>query len=206
MEEVKKKGKLQAFTRAILDAANEHADAEHAEADEQEKTYIENYRAETHARSEQRRAIAQAEIKAREDKRVMTETLAARRSLLALREECAGMVIADVRARLAAYPGEPGYAGTLDNLLRRGLNAVPDARSARVLLRGADMAHAEHLRAAAPGVELSFAEGKFLLGGMMIEFPVQHRRADLTFDTALEDLSGRFTEITGFGMEGADGK
>ena len=50
------------------------------------------------------------------------------------------------------------------------------------------------------------AEGKFLLGGMMIEFPVQHRRADLTFDTALEDLSGRFTEITGFGMEGADGK
>ena len=111
MEEVKKKGKLQAFTRAILDAANEHADAVHAEADEQEKTYIENYRAETHARSEQRRAIAQAEIKAREDKRVMTETLAARRSLLALREECAGMVIADVRARLAAYPGEPGYAG-----------------------------------------------------------------------------------------------
>ena len=188
MEEVKKKGKLQAFTRAILDAANEHADAVHAEADEQEKTYIENYRAETHARSEQRRAIAQAEIKAREDKRVMTETLAARRSLLALREECAGMVIADVRARLAAYPGEPGYAGTLDNLLRRG------------------MTHAEHLRAAAPGVELSFAEGKFLLGGMMIEFPVQHRRADLTFDTALEDLSGRFTEITGFGMEGADGK
>ena len=37
MEEVKKKGKLQAFTRAILDAANEHADAVHAEADERRR-------------------------------------------------------------------------------------------------------------------------------------------------------------------------
>lgn len=206
MEEVKSKGKLQHFTRAILDAANEHADSVHAEADEQEKSTLEGYRADAQNRAEQRRAIAQAETKAREDKRVMTETLAARRSLLGLREELAGKVLGDVRERLEKYPGQAEYAGTLDNLLLRGLAAVPGASKARVLLRREDMAHEAHLRAAAPGLEISFAEGKFALGGMIIEFPMQHRRADLTFDTALEDLSGRFTEITGFGMEGADGK
>ena len=206
MEEVKSKGKLQGFTRAILDAANVHADSVHTEADEQEHAYIEQYRAQSKTRSEQRRAIALAEIKAREDKRVMTESLAERRSLLSLREECARTVLDDVRKRLEGYPDDPAYAGTLVALLRRGLTAVPDARTARVRLRGADMRHADALRAAAPNIEFSFAEGKFLLGGLIIEFPMQHRRADLTFDTALEDLDGRFTEITGFGMEGADGQ
>ena len=206
MEQVKSKGKLQGFTRAILGAANERADAVHAEADEQERSTIERYRAEAHQRAEQRRAIAQSEIKAREDKRVMSETLAARRSLLSLREECAMLVLDDVRARLETYPGDEKYAGTLENLLLRGLAAIPGAKTVRVLLRREDAGHEAHLRAAAPEVELSFAEGKFELGGMIIEFPMQHRRADLTFDTALEDLSSRFTEITGFGMEDSDGK
>lgn len=205
MEEVKSKGKLQGFTRAILDAANKRADAVHAEADEQEQSTIERYRAEAHLRSEQRRSMAMAETRAREDKRIMTETLAARRSLLTLREDCAKSVLDDVRVKLEAYPAEAGYAGTLDALLLRGLAAVPGAASVRVLLRGEDMAHAEHLRKAASRVEMSFAEGKFTLGGLMIEFPLQHRRADLTFDTAMEDLSGRFADITGFGMEGSDG-
>lgn len=206
MEQVKSKGKLQGFTRAILGAANERADAVHAEADEQERSTIERYRAEAHQRAEQRRSIAQSEIKAREDKRVMSETLAARRSLLSLREECAMLVLDDVRARLETYPGDEKYAGTLENLLLRGLAAIPGAKTVRVLLRREDAGHEAHLRAAAPEVELSFAEGKFELGGMIIEFPMQHRRSDLTFDTALEDLSSRFTEITGFGMEDSDGK
>ena len=206
MEQVKSKGKLQGFTRAILGAANERADAVHAEADGQERSTIERYRAEAHQRAEQRRSIAQSEIKAREDKRVMSETLAARRSLLSLREEYAMLVLDDVRARLETYPGDEKYAGTLENLLLRGLAAIPGAKTVRVLLRREDAGHEAHLRAAAPEVELSFAEGKFELGGMIIEFPMQHRRADLTFDTALEDLSGRFTEITGFGMEDSDGK
>ncbi len=206
MDQVKSKGKLQGFTRAILGAANERADAVHAEADEQERSTLERYRADARERAAQRRAMAQSEIKSREDKRVMTETLAARRSLLTMREDCAKLVLDDVRARLEAYPSDEKYAGTLDSMLGRGLAAIPGARKARVLLRREDAGHEAHLRAAAPEVELSFAEGKFELGGMIIEFPMQHRRADLTFDTALEDLSSRFTEITGFGMEDSDGK
>lgn len=206
MDKVKSKGKLQGFTLAILGAANERADAIHAEADEQEKSTLERYRADAHLRAEHRRSMAQAEARSREEKRVMTETLAARRSLLGLREECAERVLSDVRERLEKYVLDEKYAGTLDTLLKRGLTAVPGAKTIRVLLRREDAGHEAHLRAAAPGLEMSFAQGKFELGGLIIEFPMQHRRADMTFDNALEDLSSRFTEITGFGMEDSDGK
>lgn len=206
MEQVKNNGKLQRFTRAILDAANERADAVQAEADEQEKSTLANYRAEAEARGEQSRALSQSEIRAREEKRVMTETMNARRALLSQREDCAKMVMEDVRKRVADYPSTPEYAGTLDDLLRAGLAAVPEAKTATVLLRREDISHTDHLKAAAGDVQLSFAEGFIDLGGLVIEFPEQHRRADMTFDTALHDLSGRFTDIVGFGMEGADGK
>lgn len=206
MEQVKSKGKLQGFVRAILGAANEKADSLHARADEQERAALERYRAEAHARSEQNLALSLAEARANEEKRVMTETLAARRSLLSLRADCAREVISDVRKRLEAYPSAPEYAATLDGLLLKGLAAIPEAKSARVLLRREDISHVDHLRAAAPGVQLSFAEAFINLGGLIIEFPEQRRRADLSFDTALDDLSGRFNEITGFGMEGGDGK
>lgn len=206
MDKVKSKGKLQGFTLAILGAANERADAIHAEADEQEKSTLERYRADAHLRAEHRRSMAQAEARSREEKRIMTETLAARRSLLSMREECAERVLSDVHDRLEKYVLDEKYAGTLDTLLRRGLTAVPGAKTVRVLLRREDAGHEAHLRAAAPELEMSFAQGKFELGGLIIEFPLQHRRADMTFDNALEDLSSRFTEITGFGMEDSDGK
>ena len=206
MEQVRSKGKLKGFTDAIIGAAQLRADAVRAESDEHEKSSIEDYRVRAAKEGEVRTAQALAEARAREEKRVMTETLAARRSVLKVREDCQRQVVADVRERLKAFPAAPEYAAALDGLLREGLKAVPDARSARVLLRREDIAHMDHLKAAAPGVELSFAEAFIDLGGLIIEFPEQRRRADLTFDTALDDLSGRFTELTGLGMEGADGQ
>ena len=50
-------------------------------------------------------------------------------------------------------------------------------------------------------MELDFAEGEQALGGLIAECPQLSRRADLTFDSALEDLEGRFAETTGFSME-----
>lgn len=206
MEEVKSKGKLKGFTGVIISAAQGRADAARAEADEQEKATLEDYRKRAREEGERRTTQALAEAKAREEKRVMTETLAANRSILQLREDCAKTVIADVRERLAAYPSTPEYARTLDRLLLQGLSAIPGAKRANVLLRREDISHAGHLETAASGITLTFQEGFFTLGGIIIEFPDEHRRADLTFDTALDDLSGRFAEITGFGMEGVDGK
>ena len=206
MEEVKSKGKLKGFTNAILSAAQAKAEAVRAEADEHEKASIAEYRERSKAEGARKLAQSVAEVSAKEDKRVMTETLAARRSILALREECQREVVSDVRERLRSYPDAPEYASVLDKLLVRGLAAVPGAKRARVLLRSEDISHKLHLKAAAPEVELSFAEGFFDLGGLIIDFPDEHRRADLTFDTALDDLAGNFAEATGIGMEGTDGQ
>ncbi len=65
---------------------------------------------------------------------------------------------------------------------------------------------AADLAAAAPGVELKFVEGAFTLGGLVLDCAEAGRKIDLTFDAALEDLEGRFSEITGFSLEDADGK
>ena len=99
-----------------------------------------------------------------------------------------------------------GYAGTLQDQLLRALSAVPGAHSAVVELRHEDMARAADLAAAAPGVELKFVEGAFTLGGLVLDCAEAGRKIDLTFDAALEDLEGRFSEITGFSLEDADGK
>ena len=47
----------------------------------------------------------------------------------------------------------------------------------------------------------SFAEGEQALGGLVADCPELSRRVDLSFDSALEDLEGRFAETTGFSME-----
>ena len=52
----------------------------------------------------------------------------------------------------------------------------------------------------------SFEEGGFSLGGLVFECAEKGRKIDLSFDAALEDLEGRFSEITGFSLEGADGQ
>ena len=86
-------------------------------------------------------------------------------------------------------------------LLEKALAALPGAKSVTVYLRAEDMGQAGGLKAAFPGVELDFAEGEQALGGLIAECPQLSRRADLTFDSALEDLEGRFAETTGFSME-----
>ena len=121
-------------------------------------------------------------------------------------EDCADDVFAEVRRRVLELPEQPEYGNTLKEQLWRALDAVPGARSARVLLRREDMRFAQSLNAASPGVRLSFEEGGFSLGGLVFECAEKGRKIDLSFDAALEDLEGRFSEITGFSLEGADGQ
>ncbi len=68
------------------------------------------------------------------------------------------------------------------------------------------MGYAQGLNSASPGVKLEFLEGGFSLGGLVLECPERCRRIDLSFDSALEDLEGRFSELTGFSLEEADGE
>ena len=196
------KSKIEGFTSAVITAAEQHAARINEETEQLEREAIDNYAADLKAAAAKRRAAALADAKVRENKRVVSEGLAAKRSLLQFREDCAADVFAEVRRRVLALHDSAGYAGTLQDQLLRALSAVPGAHSAVVELRHEDMARA----AAAPGVELKFVEGAFTLGGLVLDCAEAGRKIDLTFDAALEDLEGRFSEITGFSLEDADGK
>lgn len=199
------KSKIEGFTSAVITAAEQHAARINEETEQLEREAIDNYAADLKAAAK-RRAAALADAKVRENKRVVSEDLAAKRSLLQFREDCAADVFAEVRRRVLALHDSAGYAGTLKDQLLRALSAVPGAHSAVVELRHEDMARAADLAAAAPGVELKFVEGAFTLGGLVLDCAEAGRKIDLTFDAALEDLEGRFSEITGFSLEDADGK
>lgn len=196
------KSKIEGFTSAVITAAEQHAARINEETEQLEREAIDNYAADLKAAAAKRRAAALADAKVRENKRVVSEGLAAKRSLLQFRAD----VFAEVRRRVLALHDSAGYAGTLKDQLLRALSAVPGAHSAVVELRHEDMARAADLAAAAPGVELKFVEGAFTLGGLVLDCAEAGRKIDLTFDAALEDLEGRFSEITGFSLEDADGK
>lgn len=200
------KSKLKAFTSAVTAAAAERAAKMNEETDRLERETVERYSADLSAAAAKRRAAALADSKVRENKRVVAEGLAAKHSLLQFREDCADDVFNEVRRRVLELPKQPEYGETLKSQLWRALDAVPGARSAKVWLRREDMGYAQGLNAASPGVRLSFEEGDFALGGLVLECEEMSRKIDLSFDAALEDLEGRFSELTGFSLEDADGK
>lgn len=201
-----RKSKLADFTAAVTGAARARAEELNRETERLEREGLEEYTAALAAASEKRRASALADARVRENKRVVAEGLAAKRSLLKFREDCAADVFGEVRRRVLELPGSAGYAALLERQLERALEAVPGAEQAVVLLRREDMGLAPALAGAAGGVRLEFREGGFELGGLVLECARPGRKVDFSFDAALEDLEGRFSELTGFSLEDADGK
>lgn len=197
--------KTTVFTAAILENARTRADALRTSAESAERAELDAFEAEQRADGERRVAVGTADAKAREDKRVTAAVLKCRRELLQYREDCAFDVFGEVRARLSAYPATPAYGDTLRDLLGRAVGALPGGGEVTVYLRPEDMSYAGELRRALPNSSLAFAEGSFALGGLIAESGERRLRADLTFDSALEDLSGRFSELTGFDMEDRHG-
>ena len=48
-----------------------------------------------------------------------------------------------------------------------------------------------------PGAHLAFSEGDFVLGGLRVFSPAKGQRIDMSFDTALAEMVGHITELTG---------
>lgn len=126
-----KKSKLKAFAAALTGAAEEKAAAMNAETERLEREALEEYAAALASAAEKRRASALADAKVKENKRIVAEGLAAKRSLLQFREDCADDVFAEVRRKILELPQRPEYAETLKNQLWRALDAVPGAREPR---------------------------------------------------------------------------
>ena len=123
-----------------------------------------------------------------------------KRTLALRRAERAEEVFAQVREKIAAFTRTPAYTDRLTALLAEALERLPGAREVRVTLRKEDMGLQGTLAASAPAVHLAFEEGDFHLGGLVVDAPELGLRVDSSFDSAAEDLSGRFAELFGVSL------
>lgn len=140
------------------------------------------------AESERIRAAVSTDATARQS--------ADRRTLLARREQYAAEVFDAVRERLAAYTASKEYPAQLAALLSKARAALGEGDCV-IWLRREDLALGKALKAKCPGANVR--EGDFALGGLWLS--VGARRADMSFDTALDGLRGRFAEIIGMEIE-----
>lgn len=139
------------------------------------------------------RNINQVELDARQ-----TEN---RRKLLEQRQAWANETAAKVTAMVRDYTAGPEYPGRLAALLASALDALGRDGPVTVYLRREDMSLADGLKRSAKGVSLSFEEGEFGLGGLIAASPASGRRADLSFDTALDAAQDRFGELAGLELD-----
>ncbi len=141
-------------------------------------------------------------IKAEAGRRVSSRMLDNKRSVYLRRDQIAHEVFDAVREKIAVYTASEAYGRRLRELMVEASGRLSGAEDMRVYLRPGDMHYAADLSDAVPEVHLSFLEGEFQLGGLIVESPSLGLRCDSSFDSALEALEGHFAEL--FGLSLAD--
>lgn len=193
--------KLDRFTAAILAQAT--AETEQAMAALRQKRKQARQEAEDQILQDAYRYIQSevSRIKAETGRQVSRHLLDNKRALYRRRDEIAQEVFSLVRERIAAFTGTPAYSQRLQELFLEALDCLSGAQDIVVYLRPVDLDHAGALRAAG-GVPAVFAEGHFQIGGLIAESQSLGRRADASFDSAMDALSGHFAELFGLSLAG----
>jgi vacuolar-type H+-ATPase subunit E/Vma4 len=193
--------KLATYAEYIVTQARDEAEAIKAEAAKTEEKALSEAERLLDGEAGRQIAAGKAEARAKAERQIVAFSIKNRRKILEYRESCAEAVFGEVRRRLMGYEKSEEYPQKLRELLLKACGALPGISEAQVFLRPKDMKYRDELAAALPDVKTTFAEGRFSLGGLMVQSEEKSRRIDLTFDSAFSDLSGRFSEITGFRVE-----
>ncbi len=141
-------------------------------------------------------------IYAETGRQVSRKMLADKREVASRREEMARELFAQVREMIAEFTETEDYLSHLKALYREAFEALGNPYDGVILLRPSDMKYARELAAVLPGRHVTFQEGSFTLGGLIVDCHSRLQRADQSYDTALGDLDGHFAEM--FGLSLAD--
>ena len=169
--------------------------------------------------SERQTRLSEAEARIKQDTDAMVQTrasaitaeigreisrklLADKRIIATRREEIAREVFAAVREKILAFTETEAYLPHLKKLYVEAFEALGNPYDGVIWLRPQDMGFSKALAAELPGRFVSFQEGSFQLGGLIVDCHSKLLRADQTYDTALGDLDGHFAEL--FGLSLAD--
>lgn len=192
--------KLLHFTQAFMDEARAETSRLEAEIKAAREAAVTQAEDQVLQEAYQYMKTEVARIRTEAGRNISRRVQENKRRLSLRREEMAREVFSLVRDRLAAYVETPAYQDRLLSLFREGVARLGRPARLTVLLRPQDMGAAARLRQAAEGIELTAAEGDFLLGGLVLEAPDKALRLDATFDTAMEDLNGHFAEQFGLSL------
>lgn len=196
-----KDAKLKGFVESIMQESRAESEALLEQLERRRLADLAAIRRELEAEAAEYYERRSVEIRSRESTRISARAAENKRQLLQFREDCAKNVFNEVRKRIAEFTQSGEYPAHLGVLLRKAVAQLGYGFAAEVRLRREDMKHADYLLTQASGVSLGFREDSFELGGLRLVCPARGRRIDLSFDSALSDLVGHFSELTGMQME-----
>jgi vacuolar-type H+-ATPase subunit E/Vma4 len=193
--------KLATYAEYIVTQAKEEAEAIIAEAASMEEKALAEEERQLECEADRQINAGKANARAKAERQIVAFGIQNRRKILEFRENCADAVFGEVRRHVMEYTKSEEYPEKLRALFIEACKAVPGISEAQVFLRPKDMIYKDQIAAALPDIKTTFAEGRFALGGLMLVSEEKSRRVDLSFDSAFSDLSGKFSEITGFRVE-----
>lgn len=183
--------KLEQFTNAITSEANAESRAILEEISREWENTLSG--AEDEALNDAYRYIRDevARIRTESGRRVSRKTMECKRALFARREEHARKVLDDVLQNIRAYEETDAYVDQLASAMNRALDLFSGCEAV-VSLRAEDMKLVPALRAAAGRRPVAFEQGRFHLGGLIVECKEKQRQINETFDANLDEWKTRF--------------
>lgn len=133
-------------------------------------------------------------------RQISKRMLADKRIITNRREAIAQEVFAAVREKINAFTQTDDYLPHLKKLYAEAFKALGNPYDGEIWLRPSDMKYSRELAASLPGKHVTFKEGAFTLGGLIVDCPSRLLRADESYDTALGDLDGHFAELFGISL------
>lgn len=192
--------KLEAFTDTIIARAIKEAKEITLELRSKQDELIKKAEEGIATEAERYEKAAIAEIKAAEERRISAQRNKNKHTLLEYREACAIETYKMVCGKINEFTASEDYLPHLKKLLKKAIDALGYGFSAEVYLRQEDMHFADELLSSISGVSLAFYEGDFSIGGLRVVCHTKGKRIDMSFDTALNDMIGHFSELTGLNM------
>lgn len=193
--------KLEAFTDTIIAEAMDEAHKITFDLRAKQDAMIKDAETATVAEADRYQKSSIAEIRASQERRISAKLNSNKHTLLEYREAWANEMHKQVIGRINDFTVTDAYLPHLQELLKKAIDSLGYGLSAEVFLRPEDMQYADELLKSTSGVSLAFTEGDFSLGGLRVVCHSKGQRIDMSFDTALSDMVGHFSEIAGRKMD-----
>ena len=196
--------KLKRFTASILEKANAESQQALSDFEAEQRSKLEEVRKQAESEAKAFYLSECSRIQADAGKQISRQKQEGRETLFLRRNEISKSVFDEVCEKIVSYTNTKEYTKRLEELLQEALTQFNNATYLRVFLRKRDQVHQSILQACAPNIQMTFLDGPFQLGGLIVEAPELGLRVDASFDSRLQELRGRFAELFGISLADVD--